>query len=55
MIPKKTFEQFLTDEQAEADRQIKELGATAKYTLINNGDLADFHDQMEEILTNIRG
>jgi len=51
----KTFEQFLTDEQAEADRQIKELGRTAKYTINNDGDFENFHNQIEEILKKIKG
>ena len=47
---KKTFEEFLKDEQAEADRLIKELGAKAKYTINNDGDFENFYGQMENIL-----
>jgi dephospho-CoA kinase len=50
---KKTYEQFLMDEQAEADRLIKKLGSTAEYTLNNDGTLEEFHKQMEVILKSI--
>lgn len=50
----KTYEQFLADEQAEADRLIKELGATAKFTITNNGNWEEFYKQMEEILNKIK-
>lgn len=49
----KSFEQFLTDEQAEADKLIKELGTKAKYTINNNGDFEEFYKQMENILKTI--
>lgn len=50
----KTFEQFLKDEQAEADMLIKDLGKQAKYTLINDGTIDEFHSSMEEILNKIK-
>jgi dephospho-CoA kinase len=50
---KKTYEQFLKDEQAEADRMIKELGSKAEYTITNNGGFEDFYGQMEKILNQI--
>ena len=50
----KTFDQFLKDEQAEADMLIKELGKKAKYTLVNNGSVEEFYVGMEAILTQIR-
>ena len=50
----KTFEQFLKDEQAEADSLIKELGKKAKYTIINNGTIEQFYNEMEKVLTQIR-
>lgn len=50
----KTFEQFLKDEQAEADKLIKELGKQAKYTLINNGSIDEFYNKMEDILKTIQ-
>ena len=46
----KTFEQFLQDEQAEADQLIKSLGEKAKFTINNNGSFEEFYNQMEEIL-----
>lgn len=50
----KTFEQFLKDEQAEADMLIKDLGKKAKYTLVNNESVEEFYNQMEEILNKIK-
>lgn len=50
---KKTYEQFLADEQAEADRLIKELGAKAEYKIVNNGNTEEFYSQIEEILKKI--
>ena len=51
---KKTFEDFLKDEQAEADRLIKELGKSAEYTITNDGNLEEFYGQMEAILKKIK-
>lgn len=50
----KTFEQFLKDEQAEADMLIKDLGKQAEYTLINNDNIEKFYSDMEDILTKIK-
>lgn len=50
----KTFDQFLKDEQAEADMLIKELGAKAEYTLINNGTTDEFYHKMESVLNKIK-
>lgn len=50
----KTFEQFLKDEQAEADMLIKELGKQAEYTLTNNGTRTEFYINMENILEQIK-
>jgi len=50
----KTFDQFLKDEQAEADKLIKELGKKAEYTIVNNGTIVDFYLQMENILKEIK-
>lgn len=50
----KTFEQFLIDEQAEADKLIKELGAKAKYTINNDGSFEELYNQVENTLTNIK-
>ncbi len=50
---KKSFEEFLKDEQAEADILIKELGAKAKFKIINDGNFEEFYSQMENILQKI--
>jgi len=50
----KTYEQFLQDERAEADRLIKELGRRAKFTINNNGDWQEFYDQIEKILNQLK-
>lgn len=50
----KTFEQFLKDEQAEADMLIKELGKQAEYTLTNDGTKEEFYMNMENILEQIK-
>lgn len=49
----KSFETFLADEQAEADRLIKELGGQATYTLYNNGTFGEFYTGLEDILKTI--
>ncbi len=51
---KKTYEQFLKDEQAEADRLIKSLGAKAEFKITNDGTYDEFYKQMDEILKSIR-
>ena len=50
----KTFEQFLKDEQAEADMLIKDLGKQAEFTITNNGNIEEFHAKMEEIIHKIK-
>lgn len=50
----KTYEEFLQDEQAEADSMIKTLGQTAKFTINNDGTLEEFYQQMEDIITKIK-
>ena len=47
---KKTFEQFLEDHNAEADKQIPEVMKTAKYSIDNSGTLEDLYKQIDEIL-----
>lgn len=51
---KKTYEQFLKDEQSEADKLIGELGKQATFTLVNNGTLAEFHQSIDAILTQLK-
>jgi len=47
----KTFEQFLQDEQAEADMLIKELGSKAENTIHNNGTFEELYQQVEHLVT----
>ena len=51
---KKTYEQFLKDEEAEPEQLIKDLGAKAEYKITNNGTYDEFYKQIDEILINIR-
>ena len=51
---KKTFEQFLTDEQVEADQLIKKFGQQAKFTINNNGNFEEFYREMDKILARIQ-
>lgn len=48
---KKTFEEFLKDEQAEADRMIKELGATAETKIENNHGFEEFYQALEKLVS----
>jgi dephospho-CoA kinase len=48
---KKTFEEFLKDHDAEADRQIPEVMKTAKYSIDNSGSFEDLYKQIDEIIT----
>ena len=50
----KTFRQFQKDEQEEAERQIKEVAATAEFTVNNNGTLKDLYRQFDEIIDKIK-
>lgn len=50
----KTFEQFLKDEQAEADMLIKDLGKQATYTIVNNGTIEQFYNEMKLVLDKIK-
>ena len=45
----KTFEQFQADEQAEAELQITSTGATAEYTVTNNGTFEELYEQLEKL------
>jgi dephospho-CoA kinase len=47
---KKTFEQFLKDHEAEADRLVPVVMDTAKYTIDNNGSFEDLYKQVDEIV-----
>jgi len=46
----KTYEEFLVDEQAEADKLIKELGATAEKTINNDGTIEELYAQIDEVV-----
>lgn len=48
----KTFEEFLKDETAEADRMIKELGATAEQKIENNQGYEEFYQSLEQLVAN---
>jgi dephospho-CoA kinase len=50
---KKTYEQFILDEQAEADREIPVVMETAKYVLDNNGTLEELFFQIDGLINNI--
>ncbi len=49
----KTFEQFLADHEAEADREIPEVMKSAKYSIDNNSTFEDLYRQVDEILNKI--
>lgn len=49
----KTFEEFQQNEQAEAERQIAEVVATAKLELDNNNGYENLYQQIENILKKI--
>ena len=46
----KTYEQFIEDHNAEADRQIPEVMKTAKFAIDNSGTLDELFRQVDEIL-----
>ena len=50
----KTWEEFLKQSQAESEQKIREVMSKAKYTIDNNGDLDNFHKQIDEVLEKIR-
>ena len=50
----KTWEQFLKDEQAEADQLIPEIMKQADYTVDNSGSVEELHRRLEDIYQTIR-
>lgn len=46
----KTFEEFMSDHDKEADRQIPEVMKTAQYSIDNSGTLEDLYRQIDELL-----
>ncbi len=51
---KKTYAEFLHDEQAEADQLIQTLGSQAKVKIINNGTKQELFAQVESILQQLK-
>ncbi len=51
---RKTYEEFLKDEQAEADILIKDLGKTAEYIIKNDLDFDEFYLEIEKVLKTIK-
>ena len=49
----KTFEEFLKDQEAEADKQIPEVMKGAKYSIDNSGNFENLYKQIDEILTKL--
>jgi len=47
---RKTYEEFLSDEQQEAELEIPKVMAGAKLSLNNDGDFENLYKQIEEIL-----
>jgi dephospho-CoA kinase len=50
---KKSFDEFQHDENAEADRLIKELGKTAENIITNNLEMDLFYSEIEKSLSKI--
>jgi len=50
----KTFAQFLTDGQAEAEKEIPAVMAAAQYRVNNDGTLDDLYQQLEKIISTIK-
>ena len=51
----KTFENFLKDQEAEADREIPMVMQTAKYSIDNNGSLEDLYSQLDKLVADLQG
>jgi dephospho-CoA kinase len=49
----KTYEDFLNDENKEADKQIPEIMEKAEITIDNNGTTEDLYEQIEKIINNL--
>lgn len=50
----KTFKQFLTDDQKEAESEIPTVMAKAEYKLDNNGTFEELHAQIDKIIGEIK-
>jgi len=49
----KSYEQFLADHEAEADKEVPVVMKEADFTIDNSGDIALLHSQIEEIISKI--
>lgn len=50
----KSYEEFLKDEQSEADQLIGTLGKEAEFTIVNNGTKEDLFTHIENTITQIK-
>lgn len=50
----KTFEQFMIDDQKEAELEIPTVMAAAKYKLDNNGSLEELYAQLHKVIAEIK-
>lgn len=50
---KKTFEQFIKDHEAEADKQIPEVMKGAKYAIDNSGTLEELYKNLDELIKKV--
>lgn len=46
----KTYDQFLKDHEAEAEKDIPTVSANADYKIINDGELDSLHNKLDEML-----
>ncbi len=49
----KTFDQFIADQNNEADREIPEVMNFSKISINNNGTLEDLYDETDNVIKNI--
>jgi len=52
---KKTFEEFLKDQESEADREIPEVLSVAKKIINNDGLLDELYRQIDDIMSDLLG
>ena len=50
----KTFDQFLLDEQAEAEKEIPQVMAAAKHQVNNDGSLEELYAQLDKVVSEIK-
>lgn len=51
---KKTYKEFLKDEQSEADQLIGQLGKQAEFTIVNNGTKEEFFAEVENMIQKLK-